>query len=259
MAQASVADSRVMTCRRIGQATDRHLDYPGPGQAWATVRGDAVVPAVGSQEGWGAGMDQREAGKPRGRPRSERARAAVLDAAAVLLTESGIDAVTMEAIAAKAGVSKTTLYKWWPTRAHVMLESLFSRTRETTAVAEDSTLAEVLVQQIHALVRVFRDTEAGPLFADIVAAAQSDPDIRLALDDRWLRPRRAIGEGLLRAAVRRGELDAGADVVVAIDQLFAPVYHRLLMGHEPLADTLAPVLVRQVLDGLRPRAEHGPG
>ncbi|MDI5966764.1 TetR/AcrR family transcriptional regulator [Streptantibioticus silvisoli] len=191
-------------------------------------------------------------GAPRGRPRSERARAAVLEAAADLLVDGGMDAVTMEAIAARAKVSKATVYKWWPSRAHVMLESFFSRTRETTEVPEGLSLEESLTSLVAALARLVRDTTGGALLGDLIAAAQSDPDIRAALDERWVRPRRQASAGLLRAAVERGELTPGLDVAAAVDQLFAPVYYRLLLGHEPLADDLAATLVRQLLGGLRP-------
>ncbi len=194
----------------------------------------------------------------RGRPRSERARAAVLSAAADLLVAGGIDAVTMEAIAARAAVSKATVYKWWPSRAHVMLESLFSVTRSSIEVPGGASLSEALTAQIAALARIFRDSAAGPLMRDLVAAAQADPDIRAALDERWLRPRRQAATDLLRAAVRRGELDPATDVAAAADQLFAPVYHRLLMGHEPLHEELAATLVGQLLGGLR-RPDRRPG
>jgi AcrR family transcriptional regulator len=196
----------------------------------------------------------------RGRPRSERARSAVLDAAAELLIAEGIDAVTIEAIAARAEVSKTTIYKWWPSRGHVMLESFFERTKATIAVAEDAPLADALTAQVGALARLFRDTTSGPLMADLVAAAQADPDIRAALDEQWLRPRRQVAARLLRVAVERGELASRTDVAAAVDQLFAPVYHRLLLGHEPLHDALAATLVRQLLAGLRsPRPEPAGG
>jgi AcrR family transcriptional regulator len=187
----------------------------------------------------------------RGRPRSERVRSAVLAAAAELLVECGIDAVTVEAIAARAGVSKTTIYRWWPSRGHVMLESFFSSTRDTIAVAEDASLEESLVSQVAALARLFGETRSGPLMGDLVAAAQADAEIRAALEERWLRPRRRVAAGLLHAAVDRGELDPRLDVGAAVDQLFAPVYHRLLFGHEPLHAALAETLVRQLLAGLR--------
>jgi AcrR family transcriptional regulator len=164
--------------------------------------------------------------------------------------------VTMEAIANRAQVSKATLYKWWPSRAHVMLESLFSRTTHTMAVDESASLAEVLTSQLDSLTRLFRDTESGPLMADLVAAAQADSDIRAALEAQWLRPRRQVSTGLLQAAVERGELDPRTNVAVAIDQLYAPVYHRLLLGHEPLHEGLAATLVDQLLNGLRPRPDQ---
>ncbi|WP_407563045.1 TetR-like C-terminal domain-containing protein [Streptomyces sp. 184] len=188
---------------------------------------------------------------PRGRPRSERARAAVLAAAAELLVSGGVQAVSMESIAARARVSKSTVYKWWPSRGHVMLESLSSLTGDTSAgPAGGGSLADALTAEVGALVRAFRDTSAGHLMADLVAAAQADPGIRTALDERWVRPRRAASARLLHDAVDRGELRPDTDVAAAVDQLFAPVYHRLLFRHRPLDGDLAATLVRQLLDGL---------
>jgi AcrR family transcriptional regulator len=206
-------------------------------------------------------MKETVGGRPgRGRPRSERARAAILAAATDLLVSGRIDAVTMEAIAARARVSKSTIYKWWPSPAHVILESFFDRARHTIAVDENASLQEVLTAQVMSLIRLFRDSDAGALMTDLMAASRADPDIRAALDERWLRPRRQIGASLLRAGIERGELDAGTDIAAAVDQIFAPVYYRLLLGHEPLHDALAATLVRQVLDGLRtrPQQEEGP-
>jgi AcrR family transcriptional regulator len=165
----------------------------------------------------------------------------------------------MEAIAARSGVSKSTIYKWWPSRAHVILESFFNRAKHTIAVDENASLQEVLTSQVLALIRLFRDSDAGPLMADLMAASQADPDIRAALEEQWLRPRRQVSASLLRAGIERGELDQATDIGTAVDQLYAPVYYRLLLGHEPLPDALAPALVGQVLDGLRIRPGEGPG
>ncbi|MDX6415801.1 MAG: hypothetical protein QOG28_421, partial [Trebonia sp.] len=112
---------------------------------------------------------------------------------------------------------------------------------------------EVLTSQVLSLVRLFRDSDAGPLMADLMAASQADPDIRAALEEQWLRPRRQVSASLLRAGIERGELDPRTDIGAAVDQLYAPVYYRLLLGHEPLPDALAATLVGQVLDGLRIR------
>src|SRR5712671_489553 len=135
---------------------------------------------------WKVSMQEADGGRPgRGRPRSERAREAILAAATDLLVSGGIDAVTMEAIAARARVSKSTIYKWWPSPAHVILESFFNRTRNTMAVDEDASLQEVLTSQVLSLTRLFRDTDAGQLMAELMAASQADPDIRAALEEQW--------------------------------------------------------------------------
>jgi Tetracyclin repressor-like, C-terminal domain len=93
--------------------------------------------------------------------------------------------------------------------------------------------------------------------ADLMAASQADPDIRAALEEQWLRPRRQVSASLLRAGIERGELHQGTDIEAAVDQLYAPVYYRLLLGHEPLHDALAAALVGQLLDGLRIRSRPG--
>jgi AcrR family transcriptional regulator len=191
-------------------------------------------------------------GVGRGRPRSERARLAVLDAAADLLIEGGMSAATTEAIAARAGVGKATIYKWWPSRAHVALDSFFMRTKATMAVDAGASLADALAAQVGALVRLLRDPATGSLMREIVAVAQTDPDIRSALDTRWVRPRRVVVERALREAAERGEIRTDVDFAAAMDQLFAPLYYRLLFGHEPLDDRLAETLVRQVITGLAP-------
>jgi len=180
-------------------------------------------------------------------------RLAVLDAAAELLVEGGMSAATIEGIAARAGVSKVTIYKWWPTSGHVALDSFFTRTRDTIAVDPDATLQASLIAQLDALCALFRDTASGPLMREVVAVAQADPDVREALEQRWLRPRRAVAMGLLAEAAERGELRAGIDVEAVTDQLFAPVYYRLLLGHAPLREGLATTLVGQLLSGLLPR------
>jgi AcrR family transcriptional regulator len=174
----------------------------------------------------------------------------VLDAAADLLIEGGMAAATMEAIAARAGVSKATIYKWWPSRGHVALDSFFTRTKASMQTEPGATLTETLIAQVSALAGLLRDPATASLMRETVAVAQTDPDIRSALDTQWLRPRRAAVERVLREAAERGEIRSDVDVAVAMDQLFAPLYYRLLFRHEPLDDRLAETLVRQMLSGL---------
>lgn len=189
--------------------------------------------------------------RPRGRPRSETARQAILAAAGELMLSGGLGAATMDAIAARAGVSKATIYKWWPSRGAVALDGFLDRVVGTLAIPEGLSAAESLTWQINALVTLLRDTTAGPLMRALVAAAQSDPDIARSLRERWLAPRRAVSLAVLRAGMDRGELRPDMDTEAVLDELFAPVYYRLFFGHGPLDDDLAATMVAQLISGIR--------
>jgi AcrR family transcriptional regulator len=191
--------------------------------------------------------------RPRGRPRSETARQAILAAAGELMLDGGLAAATMDAIAGRAGVSKATIYKWWPSRGAVALDGFLDRVSGTMAVPGGTTVAVALTWQINALVELMRDTSAGPLMRALVAAAQTDPDIAAAVRERWLAPRRAVTLDILAGGIERGELRPGLDAEAVIDELFAPVYFRLFFGHGPLDDGLGATLVEQLMDGIRTR------
>ena len=144
--------------------------------------------------------------RPRGRPRSEKARLAILAAAGDLMLSGGLAAATMDAIAARAGVGKATIYKWWPSRGAVALNELLDRVGGTLAIPEGLSTSQALTWQIGELITLLRDTAAGPLMRALVAAAQSDPDIARSLRERWLAPRRAVALEVLRSGVERGEI-----------------------------------------------------
>ena len=186
----------------------------------------------------------------RGRPRSERARTAILGAAGELMLAGGLRAATVDGIAARAGVSKATVYRWWPSRGAVALDGFLHQVEDTIQVPEGATTHDALVHQLRALVGLLRDTPSGPLLRALTAQAESDPEVAAALRDQWLAPRRAATVAILERAVADGELRADADISVALDQLFAPVYQRLHYGHEPLTDDLPELLVTQLMRGL---------
>jgi len=185
-----------------------------------------------------------------GRPRSERARLAVLDAAADLLVEGGLSAATIEAVAARAGVSKVTIYKWWPSSGSVAVDAYFHRYRQTSSFPDTGSLATDLTEQIRMLIKAFRG-RAGSIMAELIGRAQSDPVLADTLRSNWLQPRRDASAEVLRRAIDRGEIREDTDIAVVLDQLYAPLYYRLTMGHEPLTADLADRLVRTVLDGIR--------
>jgi AcrR family transcriptional regulator len=193
-----------------------------------------------------------------GRPRSERARLAILAAGADLLLEGGLAAATIEGIAARAGVSKVTIYKWWPSRGAVAVDSFFHRYRQTISFEETGDLARDLTVQILAVINDFRG-RAGEVMAELIGQAQSDPDLAATLRTRWLDPRRQASTALVQRSVDRGEIAPDVDIQVFLDQLYAPLYFRLTMRHQPLDDSLAQTLVHTVLDGVRFPGTAGKG
>ncbi|WP_051950935.1 TetR/AcrR family transcriptional regulator [Actinacidiphila yeochonensis] len=190
------------------------------------------------------------AGRP-GRPRSESRRAAILSAAGDLMMEGGLRAATMEAIAARAGVSKATVYKWWPSRGAVALEGFVRRAAGCWTPPAGAGAVQSLRFLVVAAVRLFTTTPAGPLMRSLAADAQSDPEIARALREQWLGPRRAVAAEVIRRGMREGELRAGLDVEATLDLLFAPVYYRLLLGHAPLTEEFAAACVDQLMAGVR--------
>ena len=186
----------------------------------------------------------------RGRPRSEHARRAILDAAGELMLEGGLRATTMEAIAARAGVSKATVYKWWPSRGAVALEGFLDRVQRATVMPEGLDAVAALTFQLDQLVRLFRDTDAGSIMRAIVSQAESDPELARAVRERWLAPRRALAMDVVRTGIARGELRADLDPDAVMDQLYAPLYYRLIFGHAPLDPDLARTLVTQLVGGI---------
>lgn len=187
------------------------------------------------------------ASKP-GRPRSERARQAVLRAAGDLLVEGGVSAVTMEAVAARAGVSKVTVYKWWPTRGAVAVDGYFDRYRQTIAFDDTGDVARDLRRQMKLLLRAFTG-RAGAIMAELIGQAQGDQGLRETLRSRWIGPRREATRHVLRRAIDRGQLRPDLDLEAFMDQLYAPLYFRLMVQHAPLDPRLPATLVRQALEG----------
>ncbi len=174
----------------------------------------------------------------RGRPRSVERRRAILDAAAELALGSQT-LPTMDAIATRAGVSRTTLYKWWPSSAAVLLEGLLERFHASIEFDDDLPVRAALTAQVDALVHLLRDTPAGRLLRQLMSASITDAATATALLDQWMEPRRHAAIHHLERGMTIGEIRPGTDTALVVDALFAPAYHRLIWGHAPLDDDLA--------------------
>jgi AcrR family transcriptional regulator len=191
--------------------------------------------------------------RTRGRPRSERARTAVLHAADELLDGQGLAGLSMDAIAARAGVSKATVYRWWPNKAAVVMEAfLTSRSRQMPFPDTGST-REDLRRQMRSVIRLFNEPRTRQPFVALIAESQHDPVLAEALRERFIAARRAAASEVFARGVERGELRADIDVGLAIDALYGALYYRLLVSGERLTQRYADRLLDQFYPALDAR------
>lgn len=197
-------------------------------------------------------------GPGRGRPRSAAADRAILRAATGLLAERGLAGMSMEEVAARAGVGKATVYRRWPSRGALALDAFMADFAAAQPLPDTGTLRGDLTAALRAWVRVVTGTPAGRILAGLIAAAQDDPALAAAWRARVLGPLRAQHRIMLRRAIERGEIPARTDVDVALDLVYGAAYHRLLQGHRPLTEGFVHRVVEVTVRGLGGPAQPPP-
>lgn len=170
----------------------------------------------------------------RGRPRDPRVDRAALDAALALLAEGGPGAVTIEAVAARAGVARTTVYRRWRGRDELLaaaLDDLAGRLMPTTNLGD--TRAD-LVATVDAAIDVLTAPDTGPVIAALISRIARQADEVQELRHRLVDARRSELGTILSRGVARGELGRGTDLDASAELLLGPVYYRLLLaGRRP--------------------------
>ncbi|WAL69054.1 TetR/AcrR family transcriptional regulator [Amycolatopsis cynarae] len=199
------------------------------------------------------GMDDiaPEQGKP-GRPRSERARQAVLAAARELLTDKGLPGLTVDDIAAHAGVSKATIYRWWPGKGAVLMDAFIDAVSTKMEFPADGDPLTRLRIQLARVARLMNEPRARRPFVALVAAGQHDPELAAALRDRFIASRRDSARQLITDAVEAGQLSPGLDADALIDMLYGALYYRLLISGAPLTDDYVSHLIEIIAPAARP-------
>lgn len=168
-----------------------------------------------------------------GRPRSEAAHRAILQAANDLLNEDGFAALTIEAIAAKAGVSKATIYRWWSSKAAVVMDGFLAATAPNIPFSDTGSVKEDFRTQMHTVVNLFA-SQTGRTIAALIAQGQVDEELAVAFRERYLAARRTEAKQILKRGIACGELQPDIDLDVVLDALYGPLYYRLLVGHASL-------------------------
>jgi AcrR family transcriptional regulator len=195
----------------------------------------------------------------RGRPRSEKAHKAILDAAADLLLARGLSAASMDAVAERAGVSKATIYRWWPSKETLALDALYTEWAAFQPDPRDTgSLHGDLLALLHPWAQAVRSRPYARVIAALLTEVHTDPAFAAEYHKRLVEPRRDQARALFRRAIERGEIPASTDLEVAVDLVYGPLWHRLLHGHAPLNDRFVRDVVTTALNGIQPAADRVP-
>lgn len=185
----------------------------------------------------------------RGRPRSEKAHRAILESTVELMKEVGIRNATVDEIAARSGVSKATIYKWWPNKTAVAIDAFLSIMEAEVILPDLGNSYRDFVEQLKSVSRFYASPQ-GRLFAELIAEGQSDPQALEMFRTRFLAGRREAAIAIWKRGVDRGELRGDIDEEIAIDLIYGPMIYRLLTGHAELDDAIAEQMIDAVFKGV---------
>jgi AcrR family transcriptional regulator len=194
-----------------------------------------------------------------GRPRSEKAHKAILTAVMELLLDQGLHAMNMDEVARRAGVSKATIYRWWPSKERLALDALATEWASTPPASQGHTgsLRGDLLTRFRPWIRQLNRKPYARVVAGLVAEAQTNPDFADLYRSHFVQARRDATREILVRARDRGEIAAGTDLDVTLDLLYGPIYHRLLHGHAPLTERFAQQVIDYVIAAISEKGRTG--
>jgi AcrR family transcriptional regulator len=190
-------------------------------------------------------------------PRVERSREAILDATLQLLAQDGdVGALTVEAVAARSGVAKTTIYRRWRDKWELALDAvmidMLPRLAEPTDVG--NTRKELLTF-VNSVVTMLAATPYGPAMQGLASQIATNPDLARVYRDQVVQPRHARLAPVIQRGIARGDLRPDTEVRLIHELLVGPIFYRLLFSGAPLNRSLGPRLVDAILAGFAPRTD----
>ena len=195
---------------------------------------------------------RRPAKKPApGRPRSPEVHRAILDAAIALIREVGYDAVTMDGIAARAGVGKAALYRRWSSKEALVVEAL-GQLVAALPVPDTGTLAEDVRLVMRANLHMYLDPASGLLLSGLVAAMARRKPIARAVRRGFVATRHEALRTALERGVARGELRDDVDLDLVVEMLNAPLFYRYLLSGRPVDEPLVAAVTATILRAFAP-------
>jgi AcrR family transcriptional regulator len=177
-------------------------------------------------------------------------RADVLHTVGELLLHEGIADLTIERVARLSGVSKTTIYKWWPSKGALALDGYFHAVENVLMFPDTGDIRTDLTTQLTSFVHVMTETPGGRILTDLIGQSQTDTELASAYRALYSSGRRELAAIRLRRAQELGQIRADIDVQVIVDQLWGAAYHRLLIPDEPVTQQFAIALISNLFDGI---------
>jgi AcrR family transcriptional regulator len=187
--------------------------------------------------------------RPRGRPRSARARTAILAAARAILEEGGITALTMEGIAVRAGVGKPTIYREWPNAHAVAMAALMSAEEASPKISSSSSPLTELRRQLRAVAGVFA-LRMGRQAVIMIASASGETELSKSFRNHFILARREEGREIIARGIAQREVRDNIEVEVVLDMIYGPIFYRLLMGNGVLDEQFTDAVVEHALHGI---------
>lgn len=187
--------------------------------------------------------------KALGRPRCPLTHQNILEATRELIDEIGYGNLTIEGIAARAGVGKTTIYRRWPNKSSIVLDAFFEDVSAPISFPDTGNVREDIRRQMRKLVKELNGP-TGCKIATLLANGQFDKEMAETFRTRWVEPRRDEARRVIELGIERGEIRKDVNADVLLDALYGPVYFRLLAGHAPLTTGFADALAELVMSGL---------
>lgn len=188
--------------------------------------------------------------KKMGRPRSEKTKNAILTAAYELLLENGFGVITIEKIAERAGVSKATIYKWWPNKAAVVMDAFFDVAVVRLPIPDTGLTINDMIIQVNNLAK-FLISREGKVINEIIAEGQYDKKLAETYRTIYFKPRRLDSRYILERGISRGELRGNLDIELIMDLIFGPLFYRLLITGDVVDEDFIKNLIKCVFEGIK--------
>jgi AcrR family transcriptional regulator len=178
----------------------------------------------------------------------------VLEATRALIAEGGYSAATIEAISARSGVAKTTIYRRWPNRATIVVDLLMRVATEAVPIPMGRDPQRALRTEMKGVAGV-ADELPGRLLRSLLGEAQRDPEVQAALVAGVFHPRSDASSRAIRRAQAAGVIREDIPPLLAVDLLFGPIFYRMLVQHQPLNDAYVAQVYKYVVEGLKAPAK----